>query len=110
MPWKDTCPMDQRVACIADWRCDEWTITELAERYGISRKTVYKWVDRYEEDPEHGLIEHSRAPTVHGRALDADVREAVLRLRRQHPRRGPKKLRAMLQTREPARPLPAAST
>ena len=39
--------MDQRVAFIADWLRDEWTMSELAERYGISRKTGYKWVDRY---------------------------------------------------------------
>ena len=42
MPWKETCPRDQRVAFIADWLRDEWTMTELAERYGISRKTAYK--------------------------------------------------------------------
>ena len=34
--------MDQRVAFIADWLRDEWTMRELAERYGISRKTSYK--------------------------------------------------------------------
>ena len=33
MPWTETCPMDQRVAFIADWLRDEWTMTELAERY-----------------------------------------------------------------------------
>ena len=47
--------MDQRVAFIADWLRDEWTMRELAERYGISRKTSYKWVDRYTADP----VKHS---------------------------------------------------
>ena len=42
--------MDQRVAFIADWLRAEWTMTELAERYGISRKTAFKWVERYAED------------------------------------------------------------
>ncbi len=46
--------MDQRVAFIAEWLRDEWTMTELAERYQISRKTAYKWVDRYEADPAAG--------------------------------------------------------
>ena len=40
--------MDQRVAFIADWLRDEWTMSDLAHRYGISRKTAYKWVERYE--------------------------------------------------------------
>ena len=39
----------------ADWLREEWTMTELAERYAISRKTAYKWVGRYEADPDGGL-------------------------------------------------------
>ena len=102
--------MDQRVAFIADWLRDEWTMTELAVRYQISRKTGYKWVGRYEEDPAHGLAERSRAPMVHGRAMADPVREAVLAVRRAHPHWGPKKLRAILTMREPQTVWPAAST
>jgi putative transposase len=102
--------MDQRMAFMTEWLNDEWTMTELAERYQISRKTGYKWVGRYEADPEHGLAERSRAPHVHGRARADEVREAVLALRRRHPHRGPKKLRAMLVARTPAGDWPAAST
>jgi transposase InsO family protein len=102
--------MDQRVAFIADWLRDEWTMTELAERYQISRKTAYKWVDRYEVDPEHGLAERSRAPHEHGRAMAAELQSAIVSLRRTHPRWGPKKLRAILMAREPATAWPAAST
>jgi putative transposase len=102
--------MDQRVAFIADWLRGEWTMTELAERYAISRKTAYKWVDRYEVDPEHGLAARSRAPKVHGRAMEDETRAAVLALRRGHPHWGPKKLRAILTAREPRGAWPAAST
>jgi putative transposase len=110
MPWKETDPMDQRVAFIADWLRDEWTMTELAERYQISRKTCYKWVDRYDADPAHGLAARSRAPHVHGRAMSAARRAAVLALRRGHPRWGPKKLRAILTARAARDAWPAAST
>ena len=102
--------MDQRVAFIADWLRDEWTMTELGERYQISRKTGYKWVARYESDPEYGLAERSRAPHVHGRAWADDICDAVLALRRRYPHRGPKKLRAMLMEREREGTWPAAST
>lgn len=102
--------MDQRVAFIADWLRDDWTMTELAARYGISRKTAYKWVDRYAADPEHGLAERSRAPLAHGRAMADAVRDAVLALRRGHPHWGPKKLRAILMERQPRDRWPAAST
>jgi len=102
--------MDQRVAFIADWLRNEWTMTELAARYEISRKTGYKWVDRYVADPEHGLAERSRAPKAHGRAVAEESRDAVLALRRAHPRWGPKKLRAILMERQPRAAWPAAST
>jgi putative transposase len=102
--------MDQRVAFIADWLRDEWTMTELAERYQISRKTAYKWVDRYDADPAHGLAERSRAPKAHGRAMADAIRQAVLAMRRAHPHWGPKKLRAVLSDREPRREWPAPST
>ena len=102
--------MDQRVELIADWLRDEWTMTELATRYQISRKTAYKWIARYEADPATGLAERSRAPHAHGRACAETHRARVLALRRRHPSWGPKKLRAILRAREPAEAWPAAST
>ena len=102
--------MDQRVAFIADWLRKEWTMTELAARYGISRKTAYKWVERYDVNSAAGLADRSRAPHVHGRALAAAIRERVLAVRRQHPTWGPKKLRPILAERFPDQPWPAAST
>src|SRR6266498_5157502 len=110
MPWKETCLMDQRLAFIAEWLRDEWTMTELAARYRISRKTAYKWVDRYAVDPAAGLADRSRAPKVHGRAMADAIREAILALRRGHPHWGPKKLRAILRERQPSDAWPAAST
>jgi putative transposase len=110
MPWKETCPMDQRVAFIADWLRDAWTMTELAARYQVSRKTAYKWTERYQADRETGLLDHSRAPKVHGRAQPAAIRARVLAVRRRYPHWGPKKLRALLQDQDPAQAWPAAST
>jgi transposase InsO family protein len=98
------------VAFIADWLREEWSMTELAERYAISRKTAYKWVNRYQADPATALAERSRAPHVHGRRVTEEVTQAIVALRRRHRRWGPKKLRAQLQEREPARQWPATST
>jgi len=110
MPWKETCPMDQRMALIADYLRDDWTVTELATRYQISRKTAYKWIDRYAADPSQGVRDRSRAPHQHGRARPEVLREIVLALRRGHPHRGPKKLQAMLAAAEPGVQWPAPST
>ena len=102
--------MDQRLAFIAEWLRDERTMTELAERYQISRKTAYKWVDRYDADPAAGLADRSRAPKAHGRAMAAPLRDAILALRGRHPHWGPKKLRAILAERHPDDTWPVAST
>jgi hypothetical protein len=76
--------MDQRAAFIADWLEDEWTMTEAAERYQSSRKTAYKWVDRYAGSAA-GLADRSRAPQTHGGAMARRIREAILALRAASP-------------------------
>ena len=47
MPWRNTAPMDQRTQFIADHLRETQTITERCDRYGVSRKTGDKWIDRY---------------------------------------------------------------
>ena len=48
MPWQETLLMDQRVQFIADYQRDVFDVAELARRYGISRKTAYKWGSSHE--------------------------------------------------------------
>src|SRR2546425_6385823 len=62
MPWRQTSPMDQRTQFIADHLRDALTVTELCELYGVSRKTGYKWIDRYRRLGPAGLEERSRHP------------------------------------------------
>lgn len=49
MPWLETSPVEQRERFIADHRRGLYTMTELCARYGISRKSGYKWLERFEE-------------------------------------------------------------
>ncbi len=62
MPWLETSPMEQRERFIQNHGVDLYTMTELCERYGISRKTGYKWLGRFEEEGRAGLRDGSRAP------------------------------------------------
>jgi transposase len=48
MPWKQVSPMDERIKFVARYLADECTMTELCEDFEISRKTGYKWLERYE--------------------------------------------------------------
>ena len=47
MPWNKTEPMNERVKFIAEWLQHEESVTWLCARAGISRKTGYKWIERY---------------------------------------------------------------
>ena len=71
MPWNQTSPMDQRTQFIADYLRDSLTISELCALYSVSRKTGYKWIDRYLQQGPAGLEERSRQPH---RSPNADAR------------------------------------
>jgi transposase-like protein len=55
MPWKESRIVNERVKFIADVLKGEQTITELCQRYGIARKTGYKWMERFQEAGPAGL-------------------------------------------------------
>lgn len=110
MPWQETLFMDQRVQFIADSQRAVFDISELARRYGISRKTAYKWLDRYEAGGPAGLTDRSRRPQRNPHAVSAEIVTALLDLRRHHPTWGAKKLLKMAATQHPTWTLPARST
>src|ERR1700722_3180937 len=110
MPWIESCAVDERVEFIADWLAWLWTVTELAERYGVSRKTAYKWIGRYAERGPSGLEPGSSAPLRHGRATPAALREAILQQKEARPTWGPRKIIAKLSELHPELGWPVAST
>ena len=110
MPWREICTMDERLMFIGECLRGELPMTALCERYGISRKTGYKWLERYRGDPAHGLAERSRAPHHPAHGLSWEVVEKIVALRAHFPYFGPRKLLKKLTDRHPGAPLPAAST
>lgn len=110
MPWKETCVMDERTMFIAECLRGELPMRVLCERHAISRKTGYKWLERYHLDPEEGLSDRSRAPKRVPHALAEDVVAAVIGLRRRYPYFGPRKLLIKLEEAYPHLPGPAPST
>jgi transposase InsO family protein len=110
MPWARTDWMSERVKFIAACLQAEASFSELCLDFGISRKTGYKWVQRYEAGGVEALVDRSHAPQAHPHAVPGAVIEAVLAIRRRHPRWGPLKLRVVLGRQQPGLVLPAAST
>jgi transposase len=54
--------MRERVGFIAAVERNELTFCEICERFGVSRKTGYKWLARYEATGPAGLVDLSRRP------------------------------------------------
>jgi putative transposase len=110
MPWSQTSPMHQRTLFIADHLRGTRTVTELCTEYGISRKTAYKWIDRYIRRGPQGLEELSRRPRQCPRATAPHVVSAIIELRHRHPSWGAKKILSVLHTRHPSWHLPHRAT
>ena len=96
MPWQSSTPMDYRVQFVSDYQRRCFSLSELCNRFGISRKTGYKWLDYYAEQGPAGLADHSRRPQSSPTAMPKKVRDQVLDLRGRHPTWGAKKLLAWL--------------
>ncbi len=102
--------MDKRMQFIAAVLADELSMSEVCEEFGVSRKTGYKFLRRYQAQGPAGLVDRSRAPQRVPWALSQAQAEAILGLRRAHRSWGPKKLRTILQRHAPAQQWPAHST
>src|SRR4030043_2449198 len=62
MSWQGVTVMDQRVRFIAEYLKGYFPFSELCFQFSISRKTGYKWVQRYEEQGIEGLNDRARRP------------------------------------------------
>lgn len=110
MPWQERSPMNLRMQFVTDWQSGCWTMTELCADYQISRKTGYKWVDRFDANGPRGLHDQSRRPHHSPSTTDSELVDQLVALRQRHPRWGAKKLLAVAARRDPAATWPSRST
>jgi len=111
MPWKGVVTVsEQRENFIRDYYLRYYSLWDLAERYSVSRKTAYKWIDRYEGQGREGLQDLSRRPHSCPWQTERHIAEALVQLRLAHPSWGPRKLLDILQRRHPQWDLPVVST
>ena len=109
MPWKETRVLNERMRFIMDWESEEDSMAELCRQYGISRKTAYKWLLRWQAQGPRGLEDRSRAPKTHPHRVTAERVARILQLRDRY-RWGPKKILVLLKREDPTIDGPALST
>lgn len=111
MPWKDVRPMDEKLLFLADHLRGVGNFSQLCERYGISRKTGYKWIERYRESGVEGLAERSRRPHHNADVIPYAIRQAILEIRTaQRDVPGPKKIQVLLERRFGGEALPSKTS
>src|ERR1022692_3364212 len=76
-------------------------VVEVADRYGVARQTVHRWMARYRADGIDGLADRSHAPKHHPWRIAAEVEAVICELRRAHRRWGPRRLVFELDRRGP---------
>jgi len=110
MPWKETDTMKERHLLISDYLSNNYTISDLSEIYGISRKTVYKWIERYKLEGFDGLSDRSRCPRNIPHRTDQARLDICVDVKAQHPSWGPRKIVRYLESTKPETQWPAPST
>jgi transposase InsO family protein len=109
MPWQERTVMAERQEFVAFACREEANIAALCRRFGISRKTAYKWLARAEAG-QTCLADRSRRPHRSPGITPPAVEAAVVALRREHPAWGGRKLHHALARQGMVEPIPAPST
>ena len=96
MSWSVRGLKDTRVEFVMIAREADASMSAACRQFGISRKTGYKWLHRYDTSGLEGLVDFSRRPRSSPLQLGGDAVVALVKLHEGHDDWGPKKLRARL--------------
>ncbi len=96
MPWKEVSVVSLRKEFVMLAVKDDSNISILCKRFGISRKTGYKWISRYNEDGHAGLHNKSKRPDYSPKRTPEYMEKAILSVRDDHPAWGGRKIRRRL--------------
>ena len=110
MPWENITPMEEIIRFVSLAQTGRFTVTDLCEQFGISRKTGYKHLERYPAHGLKGLTPRSHRPHSSPQRTDDTVEALVLAERRLHCTWGPKKLHRVLEVKHGIEIPPARST
>src|SRR5206468_674668 len=95
MPWKASSVMEERLRFVARL-LDGEAMTEVCREFGISRKTGYKIFARYKEHGGEALSDRSRRPVRYANQLPPQIESLIVRLKREKPHWGARKIRELL--------------
>ena len=110
MPFASTDHTLERARLVAAHLDGLFSVTELAGRFGVSRPTVYKWVERYRAGGTDALLDRPSIARTQPGQTAPETEMLLVACRKAHPHWGPRKLLLYLAKRHPDVALPAPST
>ena len=110
MPWKETSVMNVRTEFVLRVFEAKVPFNDLCKEFGISRKTGYKWKERFLEKGLEGLSDQSRRPDSSPQQLGENSVCSIVKLKLAHPSWGPRKIRIVFARSFPDCELPSDST
>ena len=110
MPWTETDVVDQRTEFVLRAIRGVEPFGRLCKEFGITRRTGYKWKERFFTDGLSGLGNQSRRPARSPKEIREETVCEIVKLRLAHPRWGARKLRAVLERKLDKEELPSESS
>src|ERR1700754_706108 len=110
MSWTEHAKVDRRGGFVLAHMKGEQTMVELCREFGVSRKTGYKWVQRFLDGGRPNLADRASRPHSLSRITPAEMTQRILAVREAHPTWGPKRIAEKLEREDPKLALPAIST
>jgi transposase len=95
MPWKESSVMEERLRFVARL-LDGEGMSDVCRSFGISQKTGYKIFNRYKEHGLEALYDRSRRPVRYANQLPQPIEQMIVRLKREKPHWGARKIRELL--------------
>ena len=95
MPWRETSVMEERLRFVARLLEGEG-MSDVCRDFGISRKTGYKIFNRYKDEGLKALTDRSRRPVRYANQLPDPVEAMIVRLKKEKPHWGARKIRELL--------------
>jgi len=95
MPWKESSVMEVRLRFVARL-LDGESMSEVCWEFGISRKTGYKIFNRYKDKGVEALTDRTRRPVRYANRLPEQVERTLVRLKKDKPHWGARKIRELL--------------
>lgn len=110
MPWKEATKVGEREDLVRKWESGHYSVVELAGQFGVSRPTVYLWLERHRAGGTEALVDRPSMPKSCPHRTPPEVAERIVEEKRQHLDWGPEKIITHLRRIEPEGCWPAAST